>query len=276
MRQVIRNVVNGALKPFGLVVTRRAEATSPDEIAVKTVKEAEYYTRWSMPFPLFTPWVGHPEFQPYYEGVAKQTLVSADRCYLLVAFASHARHLPGDFAECGVYRGGTALLLSRVLRGSGKRLNLFDSFAGLPAENPDHDNTYKRGDFANSDQKQVESLLADFRHDIAIFPGWIPSTFDPVKDRTFSFAHIDVDLYQSARDCCDFFYPRMVAGGVMIFDDYGFPACRGEKDAVDEYFADKPEKPIALPSGQGLVLKLRNDFAEWSDAIPPQPRAENG
>ena len=41
----------------------------------------------------------------------------------------------------------------------------------------------------------------------------------------------------------------------MIFDDYGFPACRGEKDAVDEFFADKPEKPITLPTGQALVIK---------------------
>jgi hypothetical protein len=41
----------------------------------------------------------------------------------------------------------------------------------------------------------------------------------------------------------------------MIFDDYGFPACHGEKVAVDEFFADKAESPIALPTGQAIILK---------------------
>jgi hypothetical protein len=41
----------------------------------------------------------------------------------------------------------------------------------------------------------------------------------------------------------------------MVFDDYGFPACRGEKDAVDEFFSTRSEKPICLPTGQAIVIK---------------------
>ena len=48
----------------------------------------------------------------------------------------------------------------------------------------------------------------------------------------------------------------MVAGGVLLFDEYAFAAARGEKDAVDEFFADKPESPITLPTGQAIVLKV--------------------
>ena len=40
-------------------------------------------------------------------------------------------------------------------------------------------------------------------------------------------AHIDVDIYQSVRDCISFIYPRLSPGGFMIFDDYGFPKLPG-------------------------------------------------
>ena len=68
--------------------------------------------------------------------------------------------------------------------------------------------------------------------------------------------HVDVDLYRPTLDACEYFYPRLVPGGVLLFDEYGFPAARGERDAVDEYFADKSESPIVLPTGQAIVLKL--------------------
>jgi hypothetical protein len=43
---------------------------------------------------------------------------------------------------------------------------------------------------------------------------------------------------------------------VLLFDEYAFPGARGEKDAVDEFFAGKVEKPVTLPTGQAFVLKL--------------------
>jgi hypothetical protein len=42
----------------------------------------------------------------------------------------------------------------------------------------------------------------------------------------------------------------------MLFDEYGFAAARGEKEAIDKFFADKPESPMTLPTGQALVLKV--------------------
>ena len=55
-------------------------------------------------------------------------------------------------------------------------------------------------------------------------------------------------------DSCDFFYPRLTPGGMMLFDDYGFASCPGVRKAVDEFFADKMQKPIYLPTGQALVI----------------------
>jgi len=233
-----------------------------DFLAALTVKEAQYYTQWCAPCPLFTPWAGHPDFQKVYEGIEPHTLVSPERCYTLASLARHSLHLDGDFAECGVFKGGTALLLCRVLQNSqltanpDKTLYLFDSFEGLPQENRSHDNEYSQGTFAIESVESVKNLLSDFRNCTDFRKGWIPDTFQGLDDRHYAFAHIDVDLYQSALDCCRYFYPRLVPGGVLIFDDYGFPAARGEKDAVDEFFADKPEAPITLLTGQSLVIKL--------------------
>jgi len=71
-----------------------------------------------------------------------------------------------------------------------------------------------------------------------------------------SFAHIDLDLYQGVFDTLAFVYPRMPAGGVIVFDDYGFASCPGARRAVEEFFDDKPEKPLALHTGQAVVHKL--------------------
>lgn len=60
---------------------------------------------------MFSAWLGDPDFRRLYDGIERYTVVSPDRCYMLFALARYASQLDGDFAECGVYKGGTALLL---------------------------------------------------------------------------------------------------------------------------------------------------------------------
>jgi O-methyltransferase len=253
-----KQVVKSLLHQVGYEVHRldSGPPTNADFLAALTVKESEYYTQWSAPCPLFSPWVGHPDFQKLYEGIAAHTMVSADRCYTLASFAIYASHLEGAFAECGVYRGGTALLLSRILKDKNKVLRLFDSFEGLPVVNKEKDVWFSKGQFAATSAAAVEELLSEFRGMIDIRCGWIPETFSGLENERYAFAHLDVDLYQSALDCCAYFYPRLVPGGVLLFDEYAFAAARGEKDAVDEFFADKRESAITFPTGQAIVLKL--------------------
>ena len=227
-----------------------------DVIAALTVKESEYYTLWSPPCPLFTPWVGHPDFQQIYQGVEQYTIVPPDHCYILMSLARYATHLRGDFAECGVFKGGTALLLCRVLKDTRKTLYLFDSFKGLPKVDEEKDTYFREGQYANESVESVQHLLHDFQNIVDIRPGWIPDTFSGLENNHYAFVHLDVDLYQSTLDCCRHFYPRLVPGGVLLFDEYGFPAARGEKEAVDEFFANTPEAPMVLPTGQALVIKL--------------------
>ncbi|GAI43581.1 unnamed protein product [marine sediment metagenome] len=137
-----------------------------------------------------------------------------------------------------------------------KQLHLFDTFTGMPAianEDPSH---IKKGALGDVSLDAVKDYLRIFPF-IVFHPGLISETLKEIKDGRFAFVHIDVDLYQTTKDCCNFFYDRMIKGGIMVFDDYGFPCFKfAEKQAVDEFFTDEPESPISLHTGQCIVIKL--------------------
>jgi O-methyltransferase len=152
-----------------------------------------------------------------------------------------------------VFRGGTARLLAKITAPAGKTVHLFDTFAGMPSVDSNAD-LHKAGDFANTSLEAVQRYLHDCDN-VRLYQGFFPSTAQPIEQLSFALVHIDVDIYTSVLSCCGFFYPRMEHGGLMIFDDYGFISCPGAKKAVDEFFADKPEVPIYLPTGQCLVLR---------------------
>ena len=71
-------------------------------------------------------------------------------------------------------------------------------------------------------------------------------------------------LYEGTLDCLRFFYPRMVAGGVIISHDYSI--LTGVKRAFDEFFADKPEGVVELPTTQCMVVKLMDQQAAMRPA----------
>ena len=183
-----------------------------------------------------------------------------DRCYVLLDLARTTRKITGDIAECGVRHGKSSLfILSGMGTGSGRSFHIFDSFEGLSEprsfdRNESGDTAWKKGELAVEEQTVLRNLRG-FDTPIELHKGWIPDRFKDVKNSKFAFVHVDVDLYEPTRDSFAFFYPRMSKGGVMICDDYGSAYCPGAKKAVDEFFAEKPERVIALPTGQSLIIK---------------------
>jgi O-methyltransferase len=220
--------------------------------------DGEYTIRPPYGYATYSPWF-EDWFREIYAKIRHHTTVTEDRSYIIYRLSQHCAHTDGDFAECGVYKGGTAFLIAYAQKNNGvreKRLHLFDTFAGMPADAGRDPSRHKESDFGDTSLDAIKEYLGDFPY-MAFHPGIIPETFEAVKDSNFAFVHIDVDLYQTAKDCCDFFYERMVRGGIMIFDDYGFPRYRlAEKRAVDEFFSDKPESPISLCTGQCIVIKV--------------------
>jgi O-methyltransferase len=206
--------------------------------------------------PLYSPWAGEPSFEAVYRKVRPHTLVSRDRCYLLWRTLQQATHRAGAVLECGVYRGGTALLVADTLQAAeaDRPIHLFDSFEGMPQTTTGIDR-FERGDLATTSVDQVRALLSPYPS-VSIHAGYIPDTFEGLQLDRVVWAHVDVDTYQSVLDCIEFIYPRLLPGGYLVFDDYGFPSCASARRAVDEAFADRPEVPLCLPTGQCLVVKL--------------------
>jgi O-methyltransferase len=215
------------------------------------IPDRQYYA------PLFSPWL-LPEERTKLRADDLQAVASVDRKYLLWQLATQcARALPGNLAELGVYRGGSAYVLARAAReaGTGKTVHLFDSFSGMPETSKNYD-VHQEGDFADAPLAQVKAYLSDFADEVVFHPGFVPATFAGLDDTAYCFAHIDLDLHDAIRDATAFLYPRMARGSVILYDDYGFPTCPGARKAVDEFFADKPEMPVVLPMGQCLVVKV--------------------
>jgi O-methyltransferase len=257
MKPEVKECCQALLRRLGYKVERvqRGDYVSRETLVAQTGADAASYTEYSTRWPVFAPWVGQPDFLAVYQEGAALTLGTPERGSMLISLARYAKYLPGDFAECGVYRGGSALWLCQLVHDTGKTLYLFDSFAGLPKPHPTHDPYFREGAMA-APLASVQQRLSGFQHLTEFRAGGLPETFRGLERKQYAFVHIDVDLYQPTLDCCVYFYPRLTPGGVLLFDEYGWPAAHGEKEAVDEYFADKPERPIALITGQALVLKV--------------------
>jgi O-methyltransferase len=91
------------------------------------------------------------------------------------------------------------------------------------------------------------------RPDVSFYPGLFPDTTGPVEHRRFSFVHLDVDLKSSTRACLEFFYPRLLPGGVLLTHDYSY--LDGVREAFAEFFATRPERPMELPTSQAMLVK---------------------
>ena len=194
------------------------------------------------------------EFRGYYRAhAAKHGYQSYDRRYTLDQFVKTVGRIDGDTVECGAYEGASSFLICRRIAGMGKRHHVFDSFAGLSRPRMEDGEYWTEGDLSCSEEMVREKLRPfDF---VLYHNGWIPSRFGEVSDCTFSFVHLDVDLYQPTLDSLRFFYGRVARGGLILCDDYGFVTCPGARLAMDEFFADKPESIVGLSTGQGLVIK---------------------
>ncbi len=181
-----------------------------------------------------------------------------ERQFLLYNLARSLRHLPGDTAECGALGGASSHVIMSAFEDA-RPHHIFDSFSGLSQptahDQPKTENVraLQAGEFASPLEETRRNLAA---HSQAhYYKGWIPERFDEVADKEFCLVAIDVDFYEPTRDSFKFFYPRLVQGGAILCDDYGFSTCPGARKAMDEVAESFSRKVIHIPTGQGLVLK---------------------
>jgi predicted O-methyltransferase YrrM len=162
-------------------------------------------------------------------------------------------YLEGGVIECGTYKGGSTILIAHVLNMI-KAKKLFyacDTFEGHPYDDIDSADDYHRA--GRGSDTSVSYVRAKFQKfgvsdRITIVKGKFEDSFpSELVDKTFSLAFLDCDLYDSAKFCYSFLYPRMVRGGCMVVHDYVEPnkeRAFGICLATDEFLHEK-----------GLVIK---------------------
>jgi len=154
-----------------------------------------------------------------------------------------------DFVECGCWKGHSTFIISSLIKESKKKIyfHIFDSFEGLSKSTENdlsfhkldkNENKRVRDQFSSSENFVKKKVLKDFNF-CKTYKGWIPSRFQDIDGKKFSFVHIDVDLYEPTKKSLEFFFPRLQKNGIIVCDDYNYKIFDGAKKAWDEYFLDK-------------------------------------
>lgn len=166
---------------------------------------------------------------------------------IVLDLLDRTRDVPGDVAECGVYRGGTLVPITLAVRHHRRPRHVFgfDSFQGFDdtveidvALGGQEDGTRRVHGFDDTSRDLVQRKIdwLGLGSTATLVPGYFQDTLAPaVADRTFAFVHLDCDLYQSYKDCLEFFWPRVAPGGIVLFDEYDDPSWPGCNLAVDEF-----------------------------------------
>jgi Macrocin-O-methyltransferase (TylF) len=161
----------------------------------------------------------------------------------------------GAMIEIGAFRGGTALHLSNC-RPQRKIFvcDTFEGFARLPLD-PRYDAGVPRTSWCNPDADAVKALFTARGRDAVVLEGPFPDSDTKEEVRDVSFAHIDVDVYESCRRSLEYLSRRATPSAIFVVNDYLRSKTAGVAHAVNDFVAGQPDW-IALPTfpGQGLLL----------------------
>ena len=213
------------------------------------------------PSPGYSPWNVDEEFAACYQTIRDFTLVDKYRCYGLWSLVEQAAPLNGAFIEVGSWRGGSGALIARKaqLHNITDPVLLCDTFRGVVKAGP-NDTAYKGGEHADTTRETAERLVHDTLHldNVRILEGIFPDeTGNQAEDLEFRFCHIDVDVYDSAKGVLQWVWPRLVPGGVVVYDDYGFSSTAGITKHVEEEMHHADRVFIHNLNGHAVFIKLR-------------------
>lgn len=222
-----------------------------------------YHYGFSFPSANYAPWLGDEKFLGIYNQVKNNTLVDIYRCYELWHLVKqvHSLNRTAAILEVGVWRGGTAGIMSQQLANleSTATIYLADTFEGV-AKAGANDPFYTGGEHSDTSQYVVEDLLKNksrYPHFVilkGIFPEDTAAKI-PLTEQ-FGLCHIDVDVYDSAKDILEWVWDKLIPGGVVVFDDYGFHTCTGVTKLVQEYFNYPDRQVIHNLNGHAIMIKL--------------------
>lgn len=161
-----------------------------------------------------------------------ETLISEDRLNVIGCLSWAVRDLSGAAMEVGVYRGGSLAEIAKIM--THKMVYGFDTFEGLPVEKSSEEELHQAGDFADTSMESVEAGLREAGiKNVQLCKGLFPGTGGMVE--SICFAHLDVDFGMAMKECLEWVAPKLVKGGIVVIDDYGWEHCPQIKPVVDEF-----------------------------------------
>lgn len=204
---------------------------------------------------------GDLEFQRIHDACKKYTMTSRERMYALYQAVRYVikYDIPGDFVECGVWRGGSAMLIALTLlsmKATDRKIYLYDTFEGMSEPTKEDVPTSDRSADVFSEWKRKQqkyfnawafSPLSNVNDNmfgtgypkdkIVFIKGKVEDTIPGTIPQNIALLRLDTDWYESTKHELDHLFARLSKKGILIIDDYGHWA--GAKKAVDEFFADK-------------------------------------
>lgn len=208
----------------------------------------------------YAPWSEDQQFLDVYTQIRPYTMVDRYRCYELWWLVAQTRHLEGALLEVGTWRGGTGAVIAKSATNCGidDPVYLCDTFAGVvkaSVKDPD----YVGGEHANASRQMVEQLLeANSLNNARVLEGVFPEeTGAGISSLRFRFCHIDVDVYDSAKDVAKWVWGRMPVGGIVVYDDYEGLTTAGITQLVNEQLEMPDRIVVHNLNGHAVIVKVK-------------------
>ena len=171
------------------------------------------------------------------------------RVYTLCWAARSCLGLPGDYVDIGCYDGKTVEIMARYVGFAAQERSwyLYDVFDAPPEE-------ARKSGHGPQLQAQVETRMRGLGR-FRVIRGLVPASFELGLPRDIAFVQLDLNVAAAEIACLERIYDRIVAGGLLVLDDYGFSRYRDTHEVEKRFFAQRGASVLELPTGQGLVLK---------------------
>jgi len=167
-----------------------------------------------------------------------------------------------NFVECGVADGFSAFYTLREIQYKEKNLpkskmHLFDSWGPMKEDDLLDSEIESKDRYSELKLDNTKNNLKEFENLIIYHKGYIPEVFFQISKSISSivYMHIDLNSMKPTIDSLEYFFPKLVSGGIILFDDYGWNNHKDTKHAVDDFFNDKPGALLHLPTSQAIFYK---------------------
>lgn len=188
------------------------------------------------------------------------------RAHVVLWAANCAAKLDGDFIECGVNKGfhSSAIMSFLDWNRLGKSFYLLDTFNGIDErfltteEVANGKIELNRKVIASGGYElNIESVVRNFAEwqRVHVIRGSVPETLPQVPSQKVAFLHLDMNCAIPEEAAAEFFWDRLVPGGIILLDDYAYRGYGAQKVALDLFAGRKGVMVLSLPTGQGLMIK---------------------